>query len=102
MNTQKNKILFIRGFYESEGTLYRDKNKIHHLAFINTDKNLLEMIKDLLEEIGFYFHLNGPYKTIGLGMKSHYHLKTAKREQIKKFLNIINPGIKNKLKYESL
>lgn len=102
LNAKGKKTAFIRGFYESEGTLYKDKNKIYHMGFINTNKNLLKMTKNILEEIGFDFHLNGPYQTMGLGKKPHYRLQTARREQIKNFLKVINPSIKRTFSYEPL
>jgi len=95
LDTKEKKNLFIKGFYESEGSILKTKNKRYRISFANTDKNLLRMTDNLLKEIGFVFHLNGPYKTIGLGKKPHYELRISKQDQIKKFINIINPTIKN-------
>jgi len=94
LDTKEKKNLFIRGFYESEGSLFKRKDKQYRISFSNTDGNLLKLIQNFLKEIGFIFHLNGPYKTIGLGRKPHYELRISKQDQIKKFINITNPIIK--------
>ncbi len=94
LSEEEKKTLFIRGFYESEDTIFKRKDKKYHISFINTDVNLLKMVKNLLQKIGFTFNLNGPYKTIGLGKKPRYYLQTSKQKQIKEFINIINPVIK--------
>lgn len=95
LNTKERKTAFIRGFYESEGSLFKRKDKKHRLTFTNTDESLLKLVKNLLEEIGLVFHLNGPYETMGLGEKPHYRLDTSKQPQIKEFIKIINPSIKS-------
>ncbi|PIZ89015.1 MAG: hypothetical protein COX90_01440 [Candidatus Nealsonbacteria bacterium CG_4_10_14_0_2_um_filter_38_17] len=94
LSTKRMKISFIKGFYESEGTIFKRKDKKYHLAFINTNGNLLRVVKTLLNEIGFNLNLNGPYKATGLGKKPRYHLQTSKQQQIKKFITTINPSIK--------
>ena len=94
LNTKGKKIAFIRGFYESEGSLVKRKDKKYHLSFTNTDENLLKLVKNFLKGIGFVFHLNGPYKTIGLGKKFRYHLETSKQPQIAEFIKTVNPSIK--------
>lgn len=94
LNTKEKKTLFIRGFYESEGTIFKTKSKQYVVAIINTDVSLLRLTKTLLGEIGFSFNLGGPYKTIGLGKKPRYYLQTAKQQQVRGFIDTINPIIK--------
>ncbi len=74
---------FIRGFYESEGSISKSRFAI---SICNTNIELLNFIKILLDKIGFNFNLR-IYKYESFLCKNG---KEALR-----FLNFINPCIKN-------
>jgi len=96
LNNEEKIIAFLKGFYEAEGSLHFSK-RCKYLQFTNTNLELINFVKFLLEKIGFNFHLNGPYKSLGLGKLQYYNLKTGVKKQIINFIKIVEPSIKNKV-----
>jgi len=91
---------FVRGFYEAEGSICQSKNKykIIQLSISNTNLELLKLIKDLSVEIDINFNLNGPYKNHGFNggdSKLIYRLNTAAKAEVNKFMQLVNPSVKN-------
>lgn len=95
-DTQEKVIAFIRGFYEAEGTLYSTKGH-KRLIFTNTNAELINFVKNLLEKIDLHFHLNGPYENMGVGKKPLYLLGIGNQQQIRNFIEIVSPCIKNRV-----
>lgn len=88
---------FIRGFYESEGTIYRNcwrkqKNKGNWLGLriVNTRKEILDLVNKILLQLGFNFY---KHETMKNG-KPYYYLGIWKRSEITRFIEEINPVIK--------
>lgn len=48
---------FIRGFYESGGPMWHDKDGSYHLWMWNKNLELQSLVKDLLKELGFNFRI---------------------------------------------
>lgn len=97
---KKLKSCFLRGIYESEGTL-RGKNYL--TAFCGNNIELKEIVKSVLTEFNFSLsefksdcHYEGCYKPSG---DVHYiRIKGGKgRKEWKRFLNLTNPCIKNEM-----
>ena len=99
LNTKKKKMLFIRGFYEAEGTSIIDKKNRRYVYIVNTNLELIKLIKDYLRQLDFDFNLTGPKESKGLGKKPYYVLGTGRKEQVIRFFEVINPCIK-RLKHE--
>lgn len=102
-NSEEIKTSLIKGFSDSEGSIVKD----HRLIRIyNTDKELLENIKQLLINLGFddnKMHIRlSTDKTYELGIKSHKNIKlfyqkigfTIKRKQVilENFINKLEGG----------
>ncbi len=88
---------FIRGFYEAEGSIYRYKNSTIVISISNTDLELIELVKFLLEKLGLNFRLNGPYKNNRLGgynAKPIYRIQTGSKKYVFGFLDLIKPSVK--------
>ena len=79
---------FIRGFYESEGCIYKDK----YVGMTNTDGTILSLVKSLLENLGFHPKLYLKDKKRG---KPCYDLRVYGKREIQMFIELIKPHIKN-------
>lgn len=93
LSSKSTAIAFIKGFYESEGSLHR---KDWYINIYNTNKRLLEICIDALKLIGFETSLRGPYYC-DTYRKGKYILYVRKKESNKttdRFLTVINPCIK--------
>lgn len=88
-------VAFVKGFYESEGTL-GESRKWYYLRLSNTNKELLMLVQRFLIKLGYNFKFYGPYKK-RLGTKPFYRLHLGNKEQIINFLKVIKPCVKNKL-----
>ncbi|MEK6888269.1 MAG: LAGLIDADG family homing endonuclease [Candidatus Aenigmatarchaeota archaeon] len=89
---------FLRGFYESEGQLYRNKSGSVTLYIHNTNLDLLKLLKKLSQQLGFNFKLYGPYKNssnLSCNKKLLYRLSLNSKYDSHKFLQLIKPSIKN-------
>jgi hypothetical protein len=99
-NLLKNKeeiIGFIKGFYEAEGSIIKQKDGAIVISIYNTNLELIELTKLLLEKLGLNFRLNGPYKNNRLGgynSKPIYRIQTGSRSNVINFLKIVNPPVK--------
>jgi intein-encoded DNA endonuclease-like protein len=87
---------FLRGFYESEGSLYKFKTSHgFQLFFTNTDEALVHLVKSLIEFNGYEASLF-KRKQRGWGIRPVYTLYVLGSSGEKaKFLEWINPCIKN-------
>lgn len=102
---------FLRGFYESEGSLKKiarwDRRSplkfrlaySYRLAVSNTNKELLELTEELLSNQGIRLKLWGPYYK-GEKAKPLYHLSTNKQSDISHFLEVVKPCIRNNIEFE--
>lgn len=91
---------FIRGFYESEGLMWQNKNSGYCLGLWNKNLELLSLAKDLLRELGFSFkiyrHKEVYYSLLlstGKGREGGWRYG-EKKEACRKFIKVINPCIK--------
>lgn len=85
-------IAFLRGFYESEGSISKASKKSWRLAIYNSDKELIEFVKQLIDGLGIPTTL---YSVKRDDKKREYIIRILGRAQnIKRFLSLINPIIK--------
>jgi len=89
LDTEDKKIAFLRGFYESEGWCGRDQVQIY-----NTDRNLIDLVKRILADLGFDFRISCRYRQ----GKPLYTLYKHSRKVVKQFLALVRPCIKNGVK----
>ena len=55
LNTKERKVAFLKGFYESEGSYYLDQRAKHfRLAISNTNKEITEMIQEIITSLGIH------------------------------------------------
>lgn len=97
LDTKERIIGFVRGFYEAEGQIWKSKDGTICIAIHNTDLELLKLVKSLLERLGLYFNLNGPYKNRGLGGRTSkliYRVQTGSKKQVFNFVNLVKPSVK--------
>lgn len=93
---------FLRGFYESEGNLfvqryYWDKRKLRHarktfqlrLSISNLKRELLLIVKEALEDLGFHPTLGGPYKHC-----EEYKVRLSRNNEVRRFMALVMPCIK--------
>jgi len=98
---------FVRGFYECDGCLCRlhDKNAPHllkyQLSMANTNLEILLFIKDYLEKVGISLGISKRTNSNPKLWKDIYLLCTGSKEKITRFLETINPTIKNKIETPS-
>lgn len=95
LRNKKQKIEFVRGFYESEGSCYKVKTRgYYELVITNTNKNYAQLIFDLINDLGFSFRWY-EYQPKNLNHKRVYtlHIRGGVKE-IQRFINIVNPVIK--------
>ncbi|MBI2542667.1 MAG: LAGLIDADG family homing endonuclease [Candidatus Aenigmarchaeota archaeon] len=84
---EKDKLSFVKGFFEAEGSIYLNKNKKNDIRIIMYQKNprVLERIKEFLEKLEIPAKVYGPYKN---GKNSIFRLIIFKRKNSEKFLAI--------------
>lgn len=87
---------FIRGIYESEGWLYKDKE----LGIGSTNKELIIFIQMLITKLGFKINysetLNNSYNNKKVKL---YRVRIQRPKEIIKFIIMINPLIKRGKNY---
>lgn len=99
LETDEMKKGFIRGFYESEGTLSIDKrkNRCFSIKIANIDEKLMKFVKNILVELEF--------SPSSLGEKEHnwddrswlmYHLRVGGSDEAERFLKEIGSVIPRK------
>lgn len=81
---------FIKGFYESEGSV----RKCAGLNIYNTNKELIDMVKEILEVLDFNPTLNGPYTVKGLEKYKPFYCLYIRKSEREQFLETIKPCIK--------
>lgn len=96
---------FLRGFYDSEGSLFKDKRGYYRLAMSNGNPDLLRLISELLESLGIRARL---YVTrvrhLFLWINDHYAiphldqycLQINRQGDIKTFISNTRPNIPRK------
>jgi hypothetical protein len=86
---------FLRGVYESEGTF---SPKSQQIIISNTNLELLELCKKLLEDLGFegvkIMMTDRESFRGGIHRKSRYRLYFGRKSQLRKFIDEIKPVIK--------
>jgi len=94
---------FIKGFYESEGSLTEAYKNYHRIIMYNSKIENLDLAQSLLKKMKFKPRLNGPYtflthppsgKTIEATI---FQLHINGNREVKRFLSIIKPCIKNRV-----
>ena len=90
------KICFLTGFFDAEGSIY--KNKTHEsdtrVIMYQKDRRVLDYIKTILDELEIKSKMYGPYKN---GQNFIYRLIVFTEKNSEKFLKIIKP--RNKVKF---
>ena len=94
LSTPQFKAQFLRGMFESEGT-YSPIDRGEQIIFSNTNYNLLALCKNLLEQLGFVAVSLKLTREPTLIRKAMYKTYFGRREQLRKFMEIVNPIIKN-------
>lgn len=82
---------FIRGFYESEGSIGNDPSGSLRIQITNKRGELLFMIQNILNDWGIKSWVCGPYHT-------YFRLHIATNKRVQKFLQITKPCIKTEPK----
>lgn len=83
---------FIRGFYESEGSIgRRSSNNQLRIRIVNTDYRLMRIICSFLRELGFNCKVRSRSGT----KKQAYEITLEGNKVVSRFLRTINPKIKN-------
>lgn len=104
LKTREMKREFIRGFYESEGSLAkayeemeggRGSSKSWNIIIGNTDKRLTKLVNKIAEALGFTFHFH-EYEKKTASAGKYYVLSLGRFKEIKNFLRQINPVIPRK------
>ncbi len=91
------RLAFIKGFFEAEGSVYINKKKKNDIRIIMYQKNpkVLFYIKRALEEYGIQAKIYGPYKN---GKNSIFRLIVFTKKNSVKFLKTINPSPHSKFR----
>jgi len=89
---------FIRGFYESEGSFSAYKSKKYNyttltITIVNTNKDLMSFVKELLEGLGFHPSMHKREK-LALQRNPIWAVLIGKKLEVKLFLDMIKPCIK--------
>jgi len=84
---------FLKGVYESDGYLTNGSSlNNYRLGIVNTNKNLIDTLKSCLKELDFNFALQIQEKN---RRKDLFNLRISSFEEVSRFLDEINPCIKN-------
>lgn len=95
LKTKELKREFIRGFYESEGCLYRGQGGTGswYIGVCNTNLDLIKLVKSILADLGFSFPA---WISRRAGRKPLYVIQTGKFDNVVRFLQEIKPCIPRK------
>lgn len=93
------KIKFIRGLFDSEGTVYTSKRGGFNVKIYNTNRELLELLRRLLLSLrivisGIYLHRKG--RSNSFGQKDVYSLCICRKEEALRFAREISSNISRK------
>jgi hypothetical protein len=98
-------LLFVEGFFDAEGCVKIIKEKVRKtpkicLDFTNTDRELLEIVREILQDV---LEIDAKYSIqnadISKNKKECYHLRIYKKEFVKRFFDNITT---TKLKEEKI
>ncbi len=96
IKTKEYVIAFLRGFYESEGSLKRNGAHSVSLTISNTNKYLVEFVEELIEKIGFKTSVYTIQKKGRRKTAYEINLLGTYKEKLA-FLEIIKPCEKNEI-----
>lgn len=85
---------FIRGVYESEGSIFLTSDKRTTLTIASTNEELMLLIKELTNKLGFSPTFPKPQYL--KSKKPYYKLYFNKQKEIRRFIDVICPCIKQK------
>lgn len=88
-------VQFLRGFYESEGSLAHPDGKRNKVRIVNTDRDLLVLVQKLINKLGF--HTSFYRDKIYHGYKRAYRIFIHRNKETTKFIRLLNPVIKGEL-----
>ena len=88
IQNKEDKISFIRGFFDSDGSLEKNGKGGKYIKMFNKNKELLQVIKRMLEELGFHPRLRKERYLYVLGI--------YRNEEICRFVEIIGSSIPRK------
>jgi len=94
LNNKKFMVAFLRGFYESEGTIEHRSRNNYRITIYNTNNNLVELVECCLNNLNFKF---SEYITTHKGRKNKplYHIGIlGGNKETTRFLSLIKPCIK--------
>lgn len=96
---------FVRGFYESDGSVYKPKYergicRFYRFLLFNTDEALIDLVQRLLQKLGITCHkYNGINKKNIVGKETRFfRLQIHRKQSCLKFIPLIKPCIKEKPK----
>lgn len=93
-----NAIAFVKGFYESEGSIYNN-NGWKHITMVNTNPRTISLCKIALKTMGFKFSVhrydNNKYYKGKSRVKPIYSIYIGTTEQAERFILMIKPVIKD-------
>jgi len=81
--SNEEKIAFLEGFYESDGT-----SDIRNVVYCNTDKTLLDTTRRYLDDLNIETTLTGPYKN---NYDSLYYFLRISSASLGRFMRLIKP-----------
>jgi intein-encoded DNA endonuclease-like protein len=97
IDRQENAIAFLKGFYESEGILLSTR---FHIFVVNTNVELINLVFTIFDRLNLRARIYGPYGPYPARTKqqkrSFYRIALHYKEDVNKFLKLVNPCIKNK------
>ncbi|MFQ6009876.1 MAG: LAGLIDADG family homing endonuclease [Candidatus Aenigmatarchaeota archaeon] len=98
-DTLSDEISFLRGFFDAEGSIYKNKNKKSDIRVImyQKDKKILEYTQYILQRLEIRAKIYGPYKN---GTNNIFRLIVFTWRNVEKFLKHV--GTSNKVKFNLL
>lgn len=99
LKTASQKRNFIRSYYDGDGGLYQDKNRRCDIHIFGTVRKQIELVANLLEEVGIHPHIYlRSYEKLlkGFVLKKCYEITITKRVDVIKFAKEIRSSIPRK------
>ncbi len=98
-NDIENFISFVRGFFDTDGSIILRKRKQNSISFCSKNSELLIQIKKFLESLGFFVCMNKEFRADKRGFKSTSHyLRINRKAHIKRFAEKIESSNPYKLR----